>query len=242
MDFQNWSWFALNFQWIGFAIAIVLLLLLFFTNVLRGDLSISKWKDYTWISWLGMVIYLIHNVEEYGFDLFGRQHEFPNQICTLLHTMNSASNCPSSSYFLAVNVTAFWVLAPLCALISKKHPFAGLAVYAIIFVNTFFHIMPLIATRMYNPGFVTTILLFIPISIWLIKGVLGNGAYRKRAILYLFLGGIMFHLILTVPIFIAANNDFSPSLIAMSQVLNSAILFAFFLWADKNLNKPKSNV
>lgn len=70
----GWSWFDSNFQWIGSAVAIVLLVLLFCTNHLRADLSRSRWHDYTWLSWMGMAAYLLHNVEEYGIDMYGRLH------------------------------------------------------------------------------------------------------------------------------------------------------------------------
>lgn len=235
MNTQNWSWFALNFEWIGLVAAIVILVLLFTTNSLRNDLSISKWKDYTWLSWLGMVIYLLHNVEEYGIDIFGRTNAFPNQIHDMLHALAPESSGPDSSYFLAVNVTAFWVVAPIAALLSRTRPFTGLAVYAIIFVNTFFHLMPALTTGTYNPGFLTTILFFIPIAVWLIGKDLGTGAYKKRAIIYLFLGGIIFHIILTVPMFMALKINIDDRIIALTQVLNAGLLLAFFIWADKKL-------
>ncbi|UOK42211.1 MULTISPECIES: HXXEE domain-containing protein [Flavobacterium] len=146
---------------------------------------------------------------------------------------------PASSYFLAVNITAFWIMSPTCALLSRKHPFTGLAVYSIILVNTFFHLMPTLSTGSYNAGLVTTILLFIPILAWLLSKCLGTGKHKRRAILYLVLGGLMYHIILTGPMFLALKINIADSIIALSQILNAVILLAFFLWADKKIKLQK---
>jgi len=236
MNTQNWSWLALNFEWIGSVAAVIILILLFATSSLRRDLNVSKWKDFTWLGWFGTMLYLFHNVEEYGMDIYGRKDAFPNQIYDMLHAMDPHSNGPDSSYFLAVNITAIWVMGPISAILSKRRPFTGLAIYSIIFINIFFHLMPSISTGTYNPGFVTTILFFIPISIWLIAKGLGTGVYKKRAILYIFLGGIIFHIILTVPMFMALKINIDSRLVALTQVLNAVILLVFFLWADKKLS------
>jgi len=72
-----------SFPWLGLAGAIVLLLLLFGSNILRSDKAVSRWRDLTWLSWAGATAYLIHNVEEYGIDLFGRTYAFPMSMCQL---------------------------------------------------------------------------------------------------------------------------------------------------------------
>ena len=82
---MTWSWFDLAWPWIGFsAAAFVLIILLFGTQILRSDPSVSRWRDPVWLSWLAVPIYMIHNVEEYGIDLLGRTHYFPDALCTTL--------------------------------------------------------------------------------------------------------------------------------------------------------------
>jgi len=39
------SWFETFFPWIGLVAAVVLLALMFGTDVLRSDLSVSRWRD-----------------------------------------------------------------------------------------------------------------------------------------------------------------------------------------------------
>src|SRR5215469_7540916 len=99
---MRWSWIDLNFPWVGSVAAAIFLVLLFLTNKLRSDLDRSRWKDHVWLSWLAVAIYLVHNVEEYGVDLLGRFHAFPNSMCSLLGLAPFPA-CPiPTPFFLAV--------------------------------------------------------------------------------------------------------------------------------------------
>ena len=65
---MRFTWFDLAFPWIGLAGALVLLALLFGSELLRGDPASSRWRDLVCLSWMAVVVYLLHNVEEYGID------------------------------------------------------------------------------------------------------------------------------------------------------------------------------
>jgi len=70
--------------------------------------------------------------------------QFPAEICSVL-TLPAPPDCPiPAAYFLSVNIPLIWVIAPIAALLSRRHPLVGLAFYGVIFVNLFFHIMPLL--------------------------------------------------------------------------------------------------
>ena len=40
-----WEWFQRHWPWIGLAAAIVLIVVLFFTNVFRDRRDLSRWRD-----------------------------------------------------------------------------------------------------------------------------------------------------------------------------------------------------
>jgi hypothetical protein len=61
------------------------LILLVTTDLLRSDIKVSRWKDWTWLAWLAATAYLAHNVEEYGIDMHGNLHEFPTTMEKMLH-------------------------------------------------------------------------------------------------------------------------------------------------------------
>ena len=141
---KNWTDVAIVlFPWIGGGAAIVFLFLLFGTRLLQSEPGSSRWRDRVWLSWLAVAIYLLHNVEESGIDVFGRMTQFPAEICSVLN-LPGPPDCPiPAAYFLSVNIPLIWVVAPMAALLSRRHPLVGLAFYGVIFVNLFFHIMPL---------------------------------------------------------------------------------------------------
>ena len=92
-----------------------------------------------------MVIYLLHNVEEYGIDLFGRLHEFPDAICTVLN-LPPYPDCPlPPAFFLAVNIPAVPDWRAHCGLAERNHPLVGLTFYSVIFINALVHLAPLLA-------------------------------------------------------------------------------------------------
>jgi len=136
---RSWTDAALViFPWMGGGAAIVLLILLFRTRLLQSEPGSSRWHDRVWLSWLAVVIYLLHNVEEYGIDVFGRMTQFPAEICSVLK-LSAPPDCPiPPSYFLSVNIPLIWIGAPIAALLSCRHPIVGLSFYGLIFVNPFF--------------------------------------------------------------------------------------------------------
>jgi hypothetical protein len=165
---MKWSCIDLNFPWIGSIAAVVLLILLFSTNRLRSGLKQSRWRDLSWLSWLAAALYLIHNVEEYGVDLLGQFHAFPQFMCATL-AQPAYPSCPiPAPFYLAVNLPLFWVGAPVAAILSRRHPILGLSVYGVIFVNALTHLGAFVRSG-YNPGVLTALILFLPVSFWVAR-------------------------------------------------------------------------
>lgn len=182
---MTWNWFDLAWPWIGAAGAAALLLLLFGTRSLQRDLSLSRWRDPVWLSWLAVPVYMIHNVEEYGIDLLGRSHYFPDALCLTLG-LPPYPACPvPPPFFLAVNLSLIWVAAPLAALLSRKHPLVGLIFYGVLITNGITHIVPMLLGKGYNPGALTSMILFIPLFFWVAHTCFGPGriAYRGLPVL-----------------------------------------------------------
>lgn len=225
----GWSWFDSNFQWIGSAAAVVLLVLLFFTNRLRADLGKSRWRDYTWLSWMGMAAYLLHNVEEYGIDMYGRLHGFPQDIVHVMKLPPYPDSPIPPLYFVAVNVTAFWVMAPIAALLSRRHPLVGLSIYSIIMINIFFHVMPLLTGGGYGAGTLTALVVFTPLSIWVIRACFGPGRMSYGALALLVAGGIVMHALLTGPMLLFLKGALGSTPMVLIQVVNPFLLM-LILW------------
>jgi Protein of unknown function with HXXEE motif len=226
---MQWSWIDIAFPWIGGAAAVVLLVLLFGTNLFRSEPDSSRWRDRVWLSWLAMVIYLIHNVEEYGIDLFGRMHAFPDSICAALKLGLYPECSLPPSFFLAVNIPLFWFGAPLAALMSRRHPLVGLTFYSVIFTNALVHLAPLLVGVGYTPGTLTAAVLFLPVSAWVAHACFGKGRLSYKAMALLVANGVLLHAILMGSMQLFTRGIISSAILASIQVAN-AVVFLLIPW------------
>ena len=229
---MRWSWIDLNFPWIGSVAAVVVLLLLFSTNTLRSDLGRSRWRDRVWLSWLGVAIYLIHNAEEYGVDLLGQFHAFPNSMCSTLG-LSPFPLCPvPAPFFLAVNLPLFWVGAPIAALMSRRHPLLGLSVYGVIFVNALTHLGAFVRAG-YNPGVLTALILFLPISVWVARVCFGRDGLPYGGLVFVVADGLLLHAILIGSTVLFLHYVISSEVLTAIQILNAVLFFALAWLADR---------
>lgn len=222
---MEWSWFDIAFPWIGSVAAVVLLSLLFGTDLLRSDPPSSRWHDRVWLSWLAMAVYLVHNVEEYGVDAFGRTHAFPAAMCATLK-LPAYPHCPiPPAFFLAVNLPLFWIGAPIAALLSRRRPLVGLTFYSVIFVNALVHIAPMIAGLGYNPGALTACVLFLPLSAWVAHTCFGAGRLSYKALALLIADGVILHVILIGSVLLFIRGVIDGAAVVWIQVANAGLLF-----------------
>jgi hypothetical protein len=229
---MRWSWIDLNFPWLGAVASVVLLVLLFATSKLRGDLDQSRWKDCIWLSWLAVVIYIIHNVEEYGVDLLGQFHAFPDFMCSLLG-LSPFPSCPiPTPFFLAVNLPLFWAGAPIAAIMSRRHPILGLSVYGVIFVNALTHLASF-ARAGYNPGVLTALILFLPVSVWVATACFGTDRLPYRGIVFIVADGVLLHAILMSSAILFVHHVIASSTLIAIQIFNALLFFLLAWLADQ---------
>ncbi len=194
---NNIAWYYQIWPWIGFIGAIIILSLLFTTNILRDNLLKERWYDPYWLAWLCTATYLIHNVEEYGIDLKGTSYSFPKSISSGL-----GQSVPENILYVAVNIPLLWMLSPLAAYFSQKKHSKMLASFtvAIMLINFIPHTYSALFYGQYNPGLLTALLLLVPISIWTyyINFIRDNPNYRALAISLTL--GIIYHLFIFISI------------------------------------------
>lgn len=226
-----WSWFDLAWPWIGAAFAAILLFLLFATRRLqRGP---SRWRDPAWLAWLAVLLYLLHNIEEYGIDLRGVRHAFPDALCTNLGQPPYPACTVPPPFFLAVNLSLIWVAAPIAALLSRRHPLVALAFYGVIGVNGMTHVVPVVLGRGYNPGFLTGLLLFLPVTIWIARTQFGPGHLPYRGFAAIMATGVLVHVILAGSILLFLHGSLSADALVAIQLLNAALFLAVPWMADR---------
>jgi hypothetical protein len=239
---MKWSWFDLAFPWMGLAAAVVLLALLFGTQLLRGEPTSSRWHDRVWLSWMAVVAYLVHNAEEYGLDALGRWHSFPDQFSITAGLPAYPDSPIPTAFWLAVNIALFWVVAPLAALLSRRHPIVGLALYSVVFINGLVHVVPFAIGLGYNPGLLTAVVVFLPLSAWVGYTCFGKDRLGYKAMALLILNGVSLHAILMGSTFMFLNGVISSTTLVLVQIVNAGLLLLIpwlgEKWRDGVLARP----
>jgi len=220
----GYSYFFNIWPWMGLGAAIVLLILLFCTDYLRSDKSVNRWKDPFWLGWAFVVCYMLHNVEEYGLDLTGAHNGFPSAMAAIFGQ-------PLKEYFfLTVNFSIVWIAAPIAAWIGKKKnwPVLATGMAGLMLVNSFTHIGSGIAGG-YNPGLLTALLLFVPISVWALCVCFGKNRIPGSARWWNLGIGVLYHIIMFGSILpqVFSGNINMPLL---SVIMAIDMVLTFFLW------------
>lgn len=195
--------FDFAWSWLGLGMSIVFMFLLLGTDLLRSNTKIPRWKDGYWYAWLAAPMYMIHQFEEYAlyYNTKTLSHPFADMICGKIG-YPAYPDCPIPlQHYWLVNMT-LWVVAMFGAWkLYKKNPMVALAPYGLILSNGLLHIFGWISSG--NPlydyrsgGTITSILLFIPITILMIWAVLGQKSVTGWGIVGTLLAGTIGHLIL----------------------------------------------
>jgi hypothetical protein len=190
------TWFDLAWPWIGLGFAVILAVLLA-TDLLRGDVAVPRWRDLRWLSFLAVVVYMVHNVEEYGIAANGMMHAFPDSLCEILGQSPYPGCGIPPVFYLFVNLPLVWVAGPLAALLSRRYRLAGLFLWGVIGVNAMVHIVPAIVQREYDPGLLTAVILFVPLTAMTAVAAIGErGPYLRRAGAMILATGGLLHAVL----------------------------------------------
>jgi Protein of unknown function with HXXEE motif len=136
-----------------------------------------------------LVIYFLHQIEEHlwpgGFRQFTDAHVF--------HSGND--NWPVNIDGVALVNTAFvWLPIALAAIFPHTLRWLGLAWVGLTLINGIIHIVTTVRLRLYNPGLVTSIVLFLPFTICMLALGVERGTLTGREIGLILLYGVLLHL------------------------------------------------
>lgn len=190
------------FMWIGLGAAAVILVVLFGTGFARRDTSVSRWRDPYWLMWLGAVLYMLHNVEEYGIDLTGAHLAFVSLMSGMF------GGGISTWAFLGCNIPLVWVAGPLIAWIGWRRELPGMASGMALFelVNGVSHVAQAALWGMYNPGLLTGVALFVPFAAWVAHVLYGKDGLRWGHFWATLGAGLLYHVILMAGVQLATHG------------------------------------
>lgn len=220
---DGWSWFDLNWPWLGLAAAVPLLVLLLATGRLRGDLAVVRWRDPYWLGWLAVPLYYVHEAEEYAVDANGTRHAFPDALCDQLGLAAYPQCSIPEPLFVVVNVSAFWVAAPLAASLGRRLPLVGLSYWGVIATNGVVHTVPLLRGDGYAPGLLTGLLLFLPLAAWTAYAAFLRGPLPRIGLLPVLAGGVLVHVVLMASLVLNREGQLGDAALLAVQVVNAAL-------------------
>ncbi len=152
-------WNRLRDNWVygGFLAALMMLAL--------SPVLAEGWSLGLLLIWLHLPVYMLHQYEEHDADRF---REFVNA------TIGGGKEVLSHADVFVINIGGVWLVDTVAFLLAAKvHLGLGLIAVYLGLVNAVGHTMQAIAMRRYNPGLVTSLLLFLPLgalTIWTISG------------------------------------------------------------------------
>jgi hypothetical protein len=156
----------------------------------------ARFRDPAWLLWLLLPMYMLHQFEEHGVNFLGQHYAFLNELCGTL-CFSSRSGCPVDEGFLfAVNPVSVWVAGQAAGLWSRRRPMVGACGFGIPLVNAIIHIRGSVVHHAYGSGVVTSLVLFLPVSAWVLWTLHRQGLLDRRRFALVVLAGGLVHALL----------------------------------------------
>lgn len=136
-----------------------------------------------------LIIYMIHQIEEHLWP--GGFRQFAN--ARLFQSGNDDWPVTEGGVAL-VNVGYVWLPILFAALFPGPLRWLGLAWIGGTLVNALTHIIGALRLRSYNPGLVTSIVLFLPFTIWALSREVSAGLLTGWQVVGLLIAGVLLHI------------------------------------------------
>ena len=157
MNFMRLHWFD-----VGLVLAFVAGVVVFFINL----------NPFSLLLWLSLISLFLHQFEEYRYPGY-----FPGMMNTVMFSSQRPDRYPlNTNTSFIVNVFIGWFSYLLAAVFAEKALWLGIATILVSVGNFIAHtfLFNIKGKTLYNPGMVTAIVLFLPISAYFGYLVINN--------------------------------------------------------------------
>ncbi|MEM9315377.1 MAG: HXXEE domain-containing protein [Pseudomonadota bacterium] len=155
-----------------------------------------------------LVAYIVHQFEEHWIDVLGNRYAFFGYVNALIRGalgIDDPSILPlTKASIYVINTSLVWLVGVIAIVRARSSVFPLLAIAAITLVNGITHVVAAVVTLSYNPGLVTSLILFLPLSVVFYTRVLRNRAGARILVLWSIAWAMLAH-ILMVAGMLAAN-------------------------------------
>ncbi len=159
MSFMRMHWFDL-----GIVLAVVV----------GGFVLISHPTGLALLLWLSLITLFLHQFEEYRYPGY-----FPGMMNSVLFASRQPDRYPlNPQTALIVNVAEGWLLYLLAAAFNGRAIWLGIAAILVSVGNFIAHtfLFNIKGKTLYNPGMLTAVVLFLPVSVYFFAWVIQNNA------------------------------------------------------------------
>ena len=132
----------------------------------------------------------------YSLPVIGLDYSLPEMVCK-----NSGfppyPDCPIPlSFYPVVNIALMWFGAPLAAYLCRRNVLIGLSFWGLLLANGLLHTAGGVVAGAYNTGLWSSVILFVPLSLWVIYACTIRGSYRGKVVGAAFGAGAVTHVLL----------------------------------------------
>jgi hypothetical protein len=195
--------------------------------------SRPRWTDPVFLLPLLWPMYLLHQFEEHGYDFQGHRFAFLGSMCRTLG-FDQIAGCPADAPFVfAVNVLACPVAFSLTYMFRRSRPLLAVVPWGIPLVNAVAHLGAAVREGAYNPGLVTSLILFIPLTLWVIAVLLRSRVLRPVHLVWVVLSGVAVHAVLLGSVQLRAHGIVGSGGLFLINALNGLTPLLVGGWAPR---------
>ncbi|MEM9429242.1 MAG: HXXEE domain-containing protein [Pseudomonadota bacterium] len=146
-----------------------------------------------------LIAYIIHQFEEHWVDLTGSVFAFKAFLNgSLVAALGAAEGAEilSDAGIFVINTSLVWLVGVLAIWSAPRHMFPMLCMTSIVLVNAVSHTASAALSGAYNPGLLTSILLFFPLSIAAYLWSVRTGRARWTDVWLSILWGFLGHVVM----------------------------------------------
>jgi hypothetical protein len=193
----------------------------------RNGSAPARWQDPAWVLPLLWPMYLVHQFEEHGVDLLGRHYSFLGELCGTLGYAQ-IQECPADRAFIfAVNAIGCQMAFAMSWIFRRRNPLVAACAWGIPLVNAVTHVAGAVTHRAYNPGVATSLILFAPLSAWMLRTALRSGMIERSQVLRIVASGVVIHAVLVGSLLLRAQGWLSHEALLFLNAANGLWPLAF---------------
>ena len=160
---EYFRWLKKEWAKVGVILSIYLFVMLF--------VFVRQYDFVVFVLLLQTPLYMLHQTEEYIFP--GGFGKFFN---TKIFNLETEDEPLDENFIFYVNVIIVWIVLPVCGLLSTLNYNFGLWLPYFSFFAGVAHVaLALKAKKLYNPGLMVSLFINIPVGLWSIRYLLGQG-------------------------------------------------------------------